>query len=154
MKTLITGALGASLLFSTGSGAIAQPVHVPPVVANTEPRFTLEALGVRALDETGLDWPFSDEVKVFIKVPVPEYVETLTEKMSVDAGWWYSWISHKHSCILPIAGLNPNGVRRLRGDLGVNWSCSVGGAPGPFSFTVELYEIDPFLCGWSGFSWL
>jgi hypothetical protein len=151
MKTLITGAVGACLLLSIGAGAQAQPAHVPAVVANSEPRFELEALGVRALNENGLDWPFSDKVKVHITVPAYR-LQTLTEEMSVDAGWWYSFISHKHRCILPIAGLNPKVYTFLRGDEGQTWSCSDGGAPGPFSFRVSVIEMDPFWTLCSGFA--
>jgi hypothetical protein len=33
-------------------------------------------------------------------------------------------------------------LNSLRGDLGDTWSCSFGGAPGPFSFEVEIREVD------------
>jgi hypothetical protein len=128
-------------------------VHVPPILANTEPRFKLEALGVRALNENGFDWPFSDKVKVHIRVSAYR-LQTLTEEMSVDAGWWYSWIPHTQRCILPIAGFSPkpNLYTFFRGDEGRTWSCSDGGAPGPFSFTVRVIEMEPFWSDCTGFS--
>ena len=54
VKTLITGALGAYVLLSIGAGT----------GAYAEPRFRLEALSFKAIDQTGYDWSGSDEVKV------------------------------------------------------------------------------------------
>jgi hypothetical protein len=61
----------------------------------------------------------------------------------VDAGETRS-IPLDQSCILPIAGVSVPAA--LRGDEGDSWSCSRHGAPGPFSFTVELREIDEWMC--------
>jgi hypothetical protein len=64
MKALIAGALGAYLLLPIGAGAQADPARIPPIGLTPEPRFKLEALRFRALNETGLDvWPLSGEVR-------------------------------------------------------------------------------------------
>jgi hypothetical protein len=158
MKTLIAGALGACLLLPIGAGAQADPAHIPPIGVFPEPRFKLEALRFKAIDEQGLGvWPLSDEVKVVIFIPTPnvplDSVQTVTKKFGdVDAGETRD-IPLDQSCILPIAGLSASRPNELRGDLGDAWSCSAGGAPGPFSFTVELREIDEWKCritGWAG----
>jgi hypothetical protein len=153
MKTLITGAVSACLLLPIGAGAQADSAHIPTFGGLNLARFKLEALGVRALDEHGRDWPFSDKVKVLIRVPAYK-VQTLTEELSVDAGWWTEFIWNEHRCILPIAGFSPLPDRytMFRGDEGETWSCSDSGAPGPFSFEVHLIEMTPFWTLCSGFA--
>jgi hypothetical protein len=146
MKTFINGTVGACLLLPIGAGAQAQPAD-PPITANLEPRFKLEALRFRALNETGIDvWPFSDEVYVTIHVPAHK-VATISQVFGdVDAGETVH-IPLDQSCILPIAGVSA--PKLLLGNEGDRWSCSPHGAPGPFSFTVVFREKDP--CGpWPG----
>jgi hypothetical protein len=85
MKTVIGGALGAYLLL--GAVAHAQPAHNPPSGLNPEPRFKLEALRFKALNETGLDvWPLSDEVYVSIHVPTHRVATRSKIYNDVDAG--------------------------------------------------------------------
>jgi hypothetical protein len=153
MKRLITGALGAYLLLPIGAVAQAQPAAVPPITLNSEPRFKIEALRFRAINEDGIDaWPLSDEIKVLIRVPAHK-VETVTQEFSDVDGGETRGIPLDQSCILPIAGLSANTFNALRGDRGDAWSCSVGGAPGPFVFEVEMREVDycPFIeeCLWN-----
>jgi hypothetical protein len=130
MKTVISGALGVYLLLS--AVAEAQPM--------LEPRFKLEALSFKAIDENGLDWPFSDEVYVTIWDPARKVATRSKIFTNVDAGETKT-IPFNQSCILPIAGLN--GPTLLEGSIGDTWSCARFGAPGPLSFTVALYEKDP-----------
>jgi hypothetical protein len=139
VKTFITGAVGACLLLSIGPGAQAQPAD-PPITANLEPRFKLEALRFRAIDESGYDWAGSDEVYVTIRVPAREVATRSQVFGNVDTGVTVD-IPLDQSCILPIAGVSP--PKTLFGDWGDRWSCSPHGAPGPFSFTVVLREKDP-----------
>jgi hypothetical protein len=149
MKTLITGALGALLLLAVGPAAHADdPALTPPIGVYSEPRFKLEALRFKAIDETGIDvWPFSDEVKVIIEVP--NHAVTITQLFTdVDAGETRN-IPSDQSCMLPIAGSNQFW---FRGDYGHTWRCFADGARGPFSFTVELREIDFWKCGFSGYA--
>jgi hypothetical protein len=146
MKTVIGGALGTYLLL--GAVAHAQPAHNPPSGLNPEPRFKLEALRFKALNETGLDfWPFSDEVYVSIHVPTHK-VATLSKIYNdVDAGET-NHFPLDQSCILPIADLSA--PTTLHGENGETWRCAAGGAPGPFSFTVVFREKDP--CNWGPWS--
>ncbi len=145
MRTLITGAVGACLLLPIGAGA-------QPIGGLNEPRFKLEALRFKAIDETGFDWLGSDEVKVVIWVLDYPPTRTITKKFeNVDTGDTMS-IPLDQSCILPIAGLSTIHANIFRGDEGDTWSCAIGGAPGPFSFKVELREIDFWGCyaGYAG----
>jgi hypothetical protein len=154
MKTFITGAVGACLLLPIiGAGAQADPAHIPPIGVHPEPRFKLEALRFRALNETGIDRFGSDEIYVTIHVPARK-VATISQVFGdVDAGETRS-IPLDQSCILPIAGVSA--PKTLSGFEGDSWSCSRDGAPGPFSFTVVLREKDPeencaipFYCGYT-----
>jgi hypothetical protein len=81
MKMLITGTVGACLLLPIiGAGAHADPAHIPPITANLEPRFKLEAR-FRAIDESGYDWAGSDEV--YVTIHVPAHKSQPTRKYSV-----------------------------------------------------------------------
>ena len=143
MKTVISGALGAYLLL--GAVAQAQPVHNPLNALIPEPRFKLEALRFKAINETGFDWPGSDEVYVTIHVPTHQVATRSKIFGDVDAGET-NYFPLEQSCILPIAGLSGKTT------LYVPWpTISVPipgaaprqGAPGPFSFTVVFREKDP-----------
>jgi hypothetical protein len=144
MKMFIAGTVGACLLLPIiGAGAQADPAHIPPVTANLEPRFKLEALRFKAINETGIDlWPLSDEVYVTIYVPAHNVATRSQVFGDVDAGETRSFPLDQ-SCILPIAGVSANNFTFLSGNKGATWSCSLHGAPGPFSFTVELRDKDP-----------
>jgi hypothetical protein len=144
MKTVISGALGVYLLL--GAVAQAQP-HSPPEL-RPEPRFKLEALSFKAINETGSDRLGSDEVYVSIHVPTHKVATRSQIYRNVDVGETRHFPLDQ-SCILPIAGLNR--PTTLFGNKGETWSCLVDGAAGPFSFTVVLREKDPcdffpFLC--------
>jgi hypothetical protein len=80
--------------------------------------------------------------QVVIQVP-GRWVTVMQLFGDVDAGETRS-IPLDQSCILPIVGVSVPAA--LRGDEGDSWSCSRHGAPGPFSFTVELREIDEWMC--------
>jgi hypothetical protein len=86
-------------------------------------RYKVEALSFRCIEETGHNWPGSDEIVVLIKDPILllEAVSGIYE--DVDAGDSRSFEPGKN-CILPIR------------------NCSNAGIPGPFAFTVMLYEMD------------
>jgi hypothetical protein len=102
-------------------------------------RFKLEAVIFRALNETGIDWPGSDEVYVTIHVPALG-VSTRTQVFEdVDAGE-ITDIPLDQSCILPIAGVRGPAFPLNGGS--DRWSCSRDGAPGPFSFTIVFRERD------------
>jgi hypothetical protein len=137
MKTVSSGALGVYLLL--GAVAQAQPAHNPPIGLNPEPRFKLEALRFKAINETGIDLLGSDDVYVTIHVPTHKVATRSKIYHNVDAGET-THFPLDQSCILPIANLS--GPTTLYGNKGDTWSCAVGGAPGPFSFTVVFREKD------------
>ena len=95
MKTLITGALAIFLLVPAAANAQEPKVDtvqqaavssrvVGPVLR--QPRFKVEAVRFRAIDESGNDWPLSDEIIVVIYVPA--YNVRIASKVfgDVDAG--------------------------------------------------------------------
>ena len=147
MKTFIAGTVGACLLLPISVGAQAQPV---PHVLNGEPRYKVEAIRVRAIDELGYDYPFSDEILVIIRVPAQNVIIVSKIFEDFDTGEKKDFPPNK-SCILPIAGLNPTNFRILRGDDGATWTCSADGIRGGFAFTVEMYEKDDGFFGIRGF---
>jgi hypothetical protein len=150
MKAVISGTLG--VYFLLGAFAQAQPVHNPPNSLIPEPRFKLEALRFKAINETGYDWPGlgSDEVYVTIHVPTHKVATRSQIFGDVDAGVT-KYFPLEQSCILPIAGLSgpttlygyPAGMANKIPGVPDTWSCSEAGAPGPFSFTVVFREKDP-----------
>jgi hypothetical protein len=156
MKTLITGALATVLLVPAAANAqepkaaAVQQAAVSSRVAPPsllEPRFKVEAVGFRAIDESGFDLPFSDEIIVVIYVPA--YNVRIASKVfgDVDAGETTKFAANQ-SCILPIAGMTPGTFNDFRADLGQTWTCSAIGAAGPIPlFTVEMYEKDDGIIG-------
>jgi hypothetical protein len=154
MKTLINGAFAAFLLVPMGAAdAQAQQAHTPTrlaapgidrVIVDTQPsvlRFKVEALRFKAIDESGYDWPWSDEIIVVIRIPEQNVLIASKIFDNVDTGETKT-IPANQSCILPIAGVSPNSGNVFRGDQGMTWTCSGRGAAGPFSFTVEMFEKD------------
>ena len=149
MRTLITGALAVYLLVPAAANAqepnadaVQQAAVGSRVVGPVlrQPRFKVEAVRFRAIDESGYDWPVSDEIIVVIHVP--DYNVRIASKVfgDVDAGETRSFASNQ-SCILPIAGQRAGDY--FRADQGQTWTCSASGAPGPIPlFTVEMYEKD------------
>ena len=149
MKTFIIGTVSACLLLPIiGAGAQADPARTPAIgalqPADLSPgalaRFKVEPVSFHAIDETGwTDRPGSDEVYVAIHIPARK-IATVTQVFGdVDTGVTKD-IPSDQSCILPIAGVT--GPKSLSGNAGDRWSCSPDGAPGPFSFTVWLWEHD------------
>lgn len=147
--------LAVALALTIGGGCTqsVKPVPVPaapPAAAVAvldhvagQRRYQVEAVGFHANDETWYDGPFfawwiSDEVAVFIR-DHDRRVSTLSREFrDVDAGESRSFEADEN-CILPIGGYPPYTGLSATTDV---WSCSPAGASGPFSFTVELYEID------------
>ena len=129
-----TLALGAAILCAP---AAAQPA--PPHLPGTVPSYKIEALRFQCLDETGFDWPFSDEIRVGITTAQEDIRSR--EFGSVDTHETKSF-GPEESCILPVG---PSSGRSLGGILvapGSRWSCANRGVPGPFSFTVVMAEQD------------
>jgi hypothetical protein len=154
MKTLMTGALVVYLLVPIGASAQVPQADAPPRVASpvavdrrvvdtrlSPRRFKVEAVRIRALDESGYDFIGADEVIAIIRIPAHNVLIASKVFDNVDTGETKRF-PRNQNCILPIAGLTANNPNIFRGDKGETWTCSAGGTPGPFAFTVEMYEKD------------
>ena len=112
--------------------------HRPPpetAIPTDQPRFKIEAINFKAIDESGYDWPFADEV--FAVFEAGGYVASTDEEGDVDAGETRDFRLDQN-CVLPVLTTHLN-----------YWACDPHGAAGPLSFTVSLYEADgsPFVRG-------
>lgn len=97
----------------------------------TQRRYKVEAVRFKARDETGIDWLGSDEVAVWTRDP--KGFTDSEEIGDIDSGDVHEF-DPAVSCIV--------GVRPGLVILGKDSVCDPGGEPGPFSFTVELWEKD------------
>ena len=158
-RSLLAVALAATMGLSGAQPALPLPLPLPmPMPVRSEAagaatavagnafgvtRYKIEAVGFHANDETWYDGPFfawwiSDEIAVFIR-DHDRRVSTLSRQFSnVDAGDSRSFDADEN-CILPIGGHPSHTGLSATTD---TWSCAPAGVPGPFSFTVEMYEID------------
>lgn len=116
------------------------PVVIPrfpnqrPILTNSQPMFVVEAIGFTAVDETGLDIAGSDEVYSTWSSG-NSYVGTQVFQ-NVDSGDYREY-HELQSCIFPLADRS-----FVNGRANEGWRCLEGGAPGPISFSVNLYEDD------------
>lgn len=102
----------------------------------TERRYKVEAISFKARDESGIDWPGSDEIMVGT---VDAEGSTATNEIGdIDSGDTHEF-DLTVSCII---GVLP-GIATL-GDDSV---CDAAGKPGPFSFQVEFWEKDSSIFG-------
>lgn len=119
-----------------------------PALGDTRPdkvvehRYKVEALGFRALDETGYDSPWfapwiSDEVMVILRDPEQKVLTVSRVFGNVDTNETRNFGPHEN-CILPVRDIVNNYLRAPRD----SWTCGEAGAAGPFSFSVEMYEAD------------
>jgi len=117
-----------------GQNAIVVPADFPweSIAAEwTERRYKVEAIRFKARDETGNDWPGSDEVMV---ETVDAKGFTVTNEIGdIDSGDTHDF-DPAVSCIV---GVRPGTVL-----LGESSVCDEAGEPGPFSFKVEMWEKD------------
>ena len=97
----------------------------------TERRYKVEAIRFKARDETGIDWPGSDEVMVETHDVKGSTVTNEIE--DINSGDVHEF-DPAVSCIV---GVRPGTVV-----LGENSVCHEAGEPGPFSFKVEMWEKD------------
>lgn len=124
----IGGALGAAYLFLLPVGAGAQPAeHVLP----SPKRYKIEAMRFKAVDETGVDWPGSDEVMVETRDARGWTVSN--EIGDIDSGDTHHFDPAK-SCVVAV---RPGTVV-----LGETSVCDNDGEPGPLWFKVSLWEKD------------
>lgn len=101
-----------------------------------ERRYKIEALRFKARDETGVDWPGSDEVMVGTFDPKGSTVSN--EIGDIDSGDTHHFDPAK-SCIVAV---RPGEVV-----LGKSSVCDDGGEPAPLWFEVELWEQDIYIFG-------
>jgi hypothetical protein len=144
--TYSPGALGVALTLAVAIGCGAEPALaqvVPPTLPGKVPSFKVEAVGFKALDETGYDWPGSDEIRVGFVTPFEDI--TSREFGDVDAGETRTF-NDDESCIIPVGAATGRQLGRLVGPPS-NWFCADLGRPGPLSFEVVMGEQDISLFG-------
>ena len=102
-------------------------------IPHDEPRFKIEALNFKAIDESGYDWPFADEV--FAVFEAGGYVASTDEESDVDTGETRAFRLDQN-CLLPVLATHLH-----------YWACNPKGVAGPLRFTISLYEADgsPFV---------
>ncbi len=96
------------------------------------PRFKVEAVGFRAVDESGANYPDADIV--FAVFESQQHSMTTRVFEEVDTGDARTFDAAEN-CIYPAR--DPDGLRNGA------WECSAEGADGPVTFAIGLYEIDP-----------
>jgi len=118
-------------------------VTPPPRPSFGEPRFVLNALRFRAVDESGIDSPGSDEVFAVWQAPGDPMAASV-EFTDVDAGETRTF-APRQSCITPIQAtrnLGDASSSLLMAAEGDQWACRVVGRSAPIDFTVWLFEHD------------
>jgi hypothetical protein len=116
---------------ASGEGGVEQST-----AASAGPRFKVEAVGFRAVDESGPNYPDSDIV--FAVFESQQYSVTTRVFEDVDTGDARAF-DPAESCIYPAR--DADGLRNGA------WECSGDGADGPIAFAVGIYEIDPDFVG-------
>jgi len=107
-----------------------------------QPMFMVEALGFKAVDETGWDWAGSDEIYAIWKSN--KLVATLIVE-NVDSGDSFDF-DQTQSCIYPISA-NALWIDGRYGGVGSEgegsgWVCKGEGGPGPIKFSATFYDDD------------
>jgi hypothetical protein len=136
-------AIGIGSVASGPGVASAGPIRPPGTsqVLLGEPRYTIEVLHFRALDESGADWNGSDEV--FGLFHSTRGYSTRTSKHGdVDSGD-FRRIASGERCLAPqriLSGGTTEGW--LVAPDGTRWECDSRGTPGPIGLRLELWEDD------------
>jgi hypothetical protein len=102
----------------------------------SEHRYKIESFSLNCIDETGIDFLGSDHARIIIDAVSTTHIDF----RNVDAGD-IRIFAPGNSCILPINGP----PRDLWTELHHVWACTNTGISGPFTFNVELYEVDDLL---------
>jgi hypothetical protein len=109
-----------------------------------QPRYTVEAHGFTAVDESGPDWSGSDEVFGLYKESRGALSVTGVYG-DVDSGEFRRFGSHER-CVVPQRLLSTNGTSSIVGPLlwapSDTWECDPRGVSGPINLEVTLYEDD------------
>jgi hypothetical protein len=106
-----------------------------------EPRYTVELVGFRALDESGYDWNGSDEVFGLFSATGGYSVRTVTQG-DVDTGTGRVF-GRQERCLTRqrvLAGGPDRGW--LMAPDGTRWECDPRGVPAPIGLLLELLEDD------------
>jgi hypothetical protein len=113
-----------------------------PVIG--QPRYTVEARGFMAVDESGYDWSGSDEVFGLFEGDRGSLGVTSVYG-DVDSGEFQRFGDHER-CIVPQRVLSTNGTSSIVGPLlwapSDTWDCDPRGVSGPINLHVTLYEDD------------
>jgi len=125
-------------LVLTYADLVASAAYSQPTAAVTRgnsnfirPQFSIKAVYLKAIDETGIDALGSDEIVARF---MANDNSMLTGKYgSVDNGEIH-FFRTPESCIYP--AIDTDGARNQR------WRCDQRGRPGPVTVTVDLYEYD------------
>lgn len=114
-----------------------------PTTVLEQPRYMIEAIDFRALDETGVDATGSDEIVARFSL---DSISMFTGVYgSVDRGETHAFRARQR-CIWP--AIDPDKNRNQ------NWTCDAAGRPGPVSFDVTIYEHDGVLRQWLTGEWI
>ncbi|QGZ93546.1 hypothetical protein [Terricaulis silvestris] len=130
------GAAQAQTTFGQWQAAPRAQVIAPEAQLESTPRYIVTAERLYANDETGRDWPGSDEVyMVFGNRALNKFGHSTIfgdfdtgETRNIPEGRW---------CLAPL--FEP--VHHRNGSL-YGWQCETQGIGGPFNFDVQLYESD------------
>lgn len=111
-------------------------VRAPDARPIPQPRFIVTAERLYANNETGPDWPGSDEVYIVFGNRALNKFGYSTVFGDFDTGETKSF-SRGRWCLAPL--FEP--IYQNGGDL-YGWQCQTGGIGGPFNFEVRLFESD------------
>jgi hypothetical protein len=143
---LVIGAVvAAAWLMTVPAGARVAPAGplLPPGPGQSfgEPRYTVEVLGFRALDESGADWSGSDEVFGLFGSTRGYSVRTLKQG-DVDSGNGRTFGTQER-CLTRQRVLSGTVDRSwLIAPNGARWDCDPRGVPAPIGLRLELWEDD------------
>lgn len=124
VKRFLLGAVFPLAFLTT----VAVPAAAQPLASA---RFYVEAVQMRVIDETGPDWPGSDEIIALFNNG--EYEMATVKYENMDTGDTRLFLSGNR-CIWP--AVDPDR------EWNESWFCAEAGGAGPVTFTVSLYEHD------------
>ena len=136
---------GLAVLAVSAGPAVAQPNFgqvapfaelLTPDRRAPQPRFIVTAVRLHANDETGPDFPGSDEIYLVFGDGAQRKYGHSSIFGDFDTGETKNFAA-AHWCLAPIS----EAIYHQNGDL-IGWQCQTGGIGGPFSFELRLYESD------------
>lgn len=112
------------------------PQLLMPGSGAPQPRFVVTAVQLYANDETGPDFPGSDEIYLVFGNPALGLYGYSSIFGDFDTGETRNFAASQW-CLAPIS----EPIYQQNGDL-IGWQCQTEGIGGPFSFALQLYESD------------